>query len=421
MVMENGQPGEQGALQGMRVLDLTHMIAGPFGSMLLGDLGAEVIKIEPPEGDETRGTHPYFYGEDSAYFWAINRNKKSVVIDLKSPEGLQIFYDLVLQSDIVYDNYRPGVLSRLKIDYETLKGLNPRIICCSVSTFGDTGPYRDRPGYDLIVQAMSGGMSITGEPGGAPVRAGIPIGDLLGGVLSTQGILAACLARQRTGRGQRLEVSLLDIQIMLLTYIGQCYLHSGEVPGPSGSGHHALVPYQAFKTKDIHIVVVAHRDHFWARFCRVLQKPEWAQDLRFGTRLGRMQNKDVLVPMIEEILQTRKGDEWLEDLHRAGVPAGPINTLDRVFQDPHVLSRRMVVEVDGPNGERMQAIGNALKMEGTPIERFNRPPRLGEHTQEVITGILRYSPEKILSLSRKGVIKTAPEEPTKKGKWKSVE
>jgi len=288
-----------GPLQGMRVIDLSMMLAGPSGSMLLGDLGAEIIKVEPPEGDETSAAPPYFYGEDSAYFWSINRNKKSIVLNLKHPEGRQVLYDLVAKADVVYDNYRPGVLERLKIDYETLKKYNPQIICCSISTFGYTGPYRDRPGYDLIVQAMSGGMSITGEPGGSPVRAGIPLGDLVGGLLAVHGVLAAYIHRQKTGQGQRIEVSLLDGQVYLLTYVAQYYFHSGKIPGPIGSGHQSLVPYQAFKTKDIYIVIVAHQDHHFKALCDAIGKPEWPQDPRFATRKARLENKSILIPMRE--------------------------------------------------------------------------------------------------------------------------
>jgi crotonobetainyl-CoA:carnitine CoA-transferase CaiB-like acyl-CoA transferase len=393
-------------LQGIRVIDLSQMLAGPSGSMLMGDLGAEIIKVEPLKGDETRATPPYFYGTDSAYFWSINRNKKSIAIDLKTPEGRGIFYELVVHSDVVYDNFRPGVLERLKIDYENLKIHNPRIICCSISTFGYTGPYRDRPGYDLIVQAMGGGMSITGEPGGSPVRAGIPIGDLLGGLLAVHGILAAYIARQRTGQGQRLEVSLLDAQIYLLTYVAQYFFHSGEIPGPIGSGHQSLVPYQAFKTKDIQIVVVAHQNHHFESFCQAIGKPEWAKDPRFATRAARLENKSILVPMIESHLQTRPCDEWLEAIQKAGVPAGPINALDRVFSDPQVLAREMVVEIEGPDDKgKIKTLGNPLKMEGTPIKKFSRPPQLGEHTREFLSTILGYSPEKIEALSQKGIIK----------------
>lgn len=397
----------KGPLQGIRIIDLSMMLAGPTGSMLMGDLGAEVLKIEPLDGDETREAPPYYYGENSAYFWSINRNKKSVVINLKSAEGRQVFYDLVAKSDVVYDNYRPGVLERLKIDYENLKRYNPQIICCSISTFGYIGPYRDRPGYDLIVQAMSGGMSITGEPGGSPVRAGIPLGDLVGGLLAVHGILAAYIHRQKTGEGQRLEVSLLDGQVYLLTYVAQYYFHSGNIPGPIGSGHQSLVPYQAFKTKDIQIVIVAHQDHHFQRLCQAMEKPEWAEDPRFANRKARLENKSILIPMMESHLQTKGGDEWLEAIHKAGVPAGPINTLDRVLSDPQVLAREMVVEIDGPANDKIKTIGNPLKMEKTPANTFTRPPQLGEHTRDVLSNVLGYSKEKIDTLVQQGAIKTA--------------
>jgi crotonobetainyl-CoA:carnitine CoA-transferase CaiB-like acyl-CoA transferase len=379
MTVDKGE--SKGPLHGIRVIDLSMMLAGPSGSMLMGDLGAEIIKVEPLEGDETRVSPPYSYAENmSAYYWSINRNKKSVVINLKSPEGRQVLYDLVAKSDVVYDNYRPGVLDRLQINYETLKRYNPQIICCSISTYGYTGLYRDRPGYDLVVQAVSGGMSITGEPGGSPVRAGIPLGDLVGGLLGVHGVLAAYIHRQKTGEGQRLEVSLLDGQVYLLTYIAQYYFHSGKIPGPIGSGHQSLVPYQAFKTKDIQIVIVAHQDHHFRRLCQALGKPEWAEDPRFATRPKRLENKSILIPLMESHLLTRPGDEWLEAIHKAGVPAGPINTLDRVLSDPQVLSRDMVVEADGPGKE---------------------------HTREILTNLLGYSREKIEYLKQKEAIKLA--------------
>jgi len=405
--MADGQKETTGPLKGIRIIDLSMMLAGPSGSMLMGDMGADIIKVEPLAGDETRVGPPYFYGENSAYFYSINRNKKSVVLDLKSPEGRQVLYDLVKKADVVYDNYRPGVTERLQIDYQTLKKYNPKIICCSISTYGYDGPYRDRPGYDLIVQAMSGGMSITGEPGGSPVRAGIPLGDLVGGLLGVHGVLGAIIHRQKTGEGQRLEVSLLDGQVYLLTYIAQYYFHSGKIPGPIGSGHQSLVPYQAFKTKDIQIVIVAHQDHHFQRLCKAIGKPEWAEDPRFTSRTKRLENKSQLIPMMEAHLMTRPGDEWLEAIHQAGVPAGPINTLDRVLSDPQVLTRKMVVEIDGPGKEKIKTIGNPLKMEKTPIDTFTRPPMLGEHTREVLMNLLGYSAEKIEGLKEKGVIKLA--------------
>jgi crotonobetainyl-CoA:carnitine CoA-transferase CaiB-like acyl-CoA transferase len=394
-----------GPLHGIRIIDVSQILAGPSGSMLMGDLGAEILKIETLNGDETRQTPPYFYGEDSAYFWSINRNKKSIALDLKSLEGLEVFYDMVAKADVVYDNFRPGVLERLKIDYENLKNRNPKIICCSISTFGSTGPYRDRPGYDLIVQAMSGGMSITGEPGGPFLRAGIPIGDVMGGMAAVQAILAAYIAREKTGRGQRLEVSLLETQIYYLTYIAQYYFHSGKVPGPIGSGHQSHVPYQAFKTKDIQIVIVAFQNNHFQKLCEAVGKPEWAQDPRFATREGRLANKSVLIQMMENHLQTRGGDEWLEKIHRAGVPAGPINTLDRVFSDPQVLARDMVVEIEGAGGEKIKAIGHPFTMSETPVKTYARPPRLGEHSREVLANLLGYSEERIESLEHKGVLK----------------
>jgi len=394
-------------LQGIRIIDLSQMLAGPFGSMLMGDLGAEIIKVEPLKGDFSREIPPFFSRGESAYSGSINRNKKSVAIDLKSPEGLKVFYELVAHSCVVFDNFRPGVLDRLKIDYENLKRYNPKIICCSISTFGHTGPYSERPGYDLIVQAMSGGMSITGEPGASPVRAGIAIGDIVGGLLAVHGILAAYIALQKTGRGQRIEVSLLDSQLYLLTYMAPYFFISGEIPGPVGSGDPRIIPYQAFKTKDIYIVVAAHRDHFWENFCNVLGKPEWIKDVRFSTLPARSKNKAILIPMIENILKNRRGEEWLEDLYKVGVPAGPINTLDRALTDPHVLSREMIVEIDGPEGKKVKTIGNPLKMGDTPLNVFSRAPQLGEHTGEVLSTVLSYSPEKVEALNQKGVIKIA--------------
>ncbi len=405
--MADGKRESSGPLKGVRIIDVSMMLAGPSGSMLMGDLGAEIIKVEPLDGDETRVGPPYFYAENmSAYYWSINRNKKSIVINLKSPEGRQVLYDLVAKSDVVYDNYRPGVLERLQIDYETLKKYNPKIICCSISTYGYNGPYRDRPGYDLIVQAVSGGMSITGEPGGSPVRAGIPLGDLVGGLLGVHGVLAAYIHRQKTGEGQRLEVSLLDGQVYLLTYIAQYYFHSGKVPGPIGAGHQSLVVYQAFKTKDIQIVIVAHQDHHFQRLCKAIGKPEWAEDPRFNTRTKRLENKSQLTPMMEAHLMTRPGDEWLEAIHQAGVPAGPINTLDRVLSDPQVLSRDMVKETDGPGKEKIKILGNPLKFDKTPGDTFARPPRLGENTREILSNILGYTVKKIEGLEKKEAIKS---------------
>jgi crotonobetainyl-CoA:carnitine CoA-transferase CaiB-like acyl-CoA transferase len=249
-------------------------------------------------------------------------------------------------------------------------------------------------------------MSITGEPGGSPVRAGIPLGDLVGGLLGVHGVLAAYIHRQKTGEGQRLEVSLLDGQVYLLTYIAQYYFHSGKVPGPIGAGHQSLVVYQAFKTKDIQIVIVAHQDHHFQRLCKAIGKPEWAEDPRFNTRTKRLENKSLLIPMMQAHLMTRPGDEWLEAIHQAGVPAGPINTLDRVLSDPQVLSREMIQETDGPGKEKIKILGNPLKFDKTPVDTFTPPPRLGENTREILSTILGYSTEKIEGLEKKEAIKS---------------
>lgn len=383
------------------------MLAGPYASMIMGDLGAEVIKIEPPEGDSTRGIPPYFYGKDSAYFWSVNRNKKSIVIDLKHIDGLKLFYELISHADVVLDNFSPGVMQRLKIDYGILKTINTKIICCSISSFGEDGPYRNRPGYDLIVQAISGGMSITGELGREPVRAGIPIGDLMGGVMAVHGILAALISRARTGHGEKIDLSLLDGQMYLLTYIAQYYFYSNIVPGPIGSGHQSNVIYQALRTKDIRIVVAAIRDHHFQKFCKAIGKEEWGQDERFATRPARLKNRSLLTQMIEEILMTKSGDEWLAKLHEAGVPAGAINTMDRALNDPQVIAREMVVEVDGPAKEKVKIIGNPFKLTEMKNKAIIPPPPLGEHTKEVLQTILNYSPQKIDSLAKDGVIKVA--------------
>ena len=396
----------QGALAGYRILDITQNLAGPFGAMFLGDLGAEIIKVEPPAGDSVRATPPYFYGTDSAYFWSVNRNKKSIVIDLKNPGGLKIFYELVSHCDVVFESFNPGVTERLKVDYEHVKALHPKIIYCSISTFGHTSPYRNRPGYDLIVQAMSGGMSITGEPGREPVRAGIPIGDLMGGTLAMSGILAALLSREKTGQGRKIEVSLLDGQLWLLTYIGQYFLHSGKIPGPIGSGHQSNVVYQALETKDIRIVVVAHNDNYFEKLCLAIGKPEWAKDERFANRSARLKNRSLLISLIEDILRTQSGDAWLEKFHRLGIPAGPINTLDRALQDPHLAARGMMVELEGRSGEKVKTVGNPFHASEMLQEKFTPPPRLGEHTREVLSRILGYDQEKIDLLARNGEIKT---------------
>jgi len=304
----------------------------------------------------------------------------------------------------VYDNFRPGVLERLGADYDTLKAINPRIICCSVSGFGQAGPCKDLAAFDVVIQAIGGGMSLTGEPGMPPMKMGLPIGDLAGGMLAAFAICAALYARQQSGVGQRIDISLLDAQISMLSYYVLNYLLSGEVPQPAGSGHQSFVPYQAFKTKDFYIFVASHRQNHWERLCKILGVPELASDPRFESLSQRVKNRNQLIPIIEEIVRTRPGDEWLELLYHEGIPAGPVNTVDRAVNHPQVLAREMIVTMEDPRRGRLKVAGNPIKMSATPGTSFNPPPALGEHTAEILSQLLGYSDEEIKHLKEKGVI-----------------
>lgn len=396
----------QPMLSGVRVVDLAHMLAGGYGSMLLGDLGAEVIKIEPLEiGDRTRLLGPPFVAGESGYFLGINRNKKSVALDLRQAEGRQVLYDLVRVSDVVFDNFRPGVMEEMGCGYETLKEINPRIVYCTLSGFGETGPYRDRPAFDLAIQAISGAMSITGEPGRPPVRMGVTMGDLGGSLFCAFAISAALYARERTGLGRKIDIALMDCLVSLLTYVGQYYLLDGQVPGPMGSGHVSVVPYQAFPTQDIYIVVAVFVEKFWQALCQVLGVEELIDDLRFADNDRRRDHREELIPILEDVFRTRTGEEWLRLLAEAGVPSGPINTLDRVFADPQVAARNMVVEIDHPRIGRFRSIGNPVKTPPMSEGPFEPPPMHGQHTAEVLAGVLGYSRARIRKLAEKGVIK----------------
>ena len=396
----------QPMLSGVRVVDLAHMLAGGYGSMLLGDLGAEMIKIEPLEiGDRTRLLGPPFVEGESGYFLGINRNKKSVALDLRTEDGRQVLYDLVRVSDVVFDNFRPGVMEEMGCGYEALKEINPRIIYCALSGFGETGPYRDRPAFDLAVQALSGAMSITGEPGRPPVRMGVPMGDLGGSLFCALAISAALYAREKTGLGRKIEIALMDCLVALLTYVGQYYLLDGKVPGPMGSAHVSVVPYQAFPTQDIYIVVAVFVEKFWQALCQVLGLEELVDDPRFADNDKRRDHREELIPILEDIFRTRPGEEWLRLLTEAGVPSGPINTLDRVFADPQVAARNMVVEIDHPKVGSFRSIGNPVKTPPMPEGPFEPPPMHGQHTEEVLREVLRYSSERVRELIEKGVIK----------------
>ena len=391
-------------LQGVRVLELGQIIAGTYGSQVLSDLGAEVIKIEAPEGDLGRIPSVAPYKGVSTLFLTFNRNKKSVVINLKTGAGRGLFHDLVKVSDVVIDNFRAGVLERLGIDYSTLDKLNPRVIHCSVTGFGGEGAYKDYPALDLIIQAISGYLSITGEPGRPPARVGIPLGDLSGGIFSCKAILAALYQRERTGRGCRIETSMFDGMLNLLSYMGTHYLNTGEVPTPQGSAHEFTVPWQAFRTQDGYIVIATRQENFWHRLCAVLGEPGLAADPRFASNPKRLEHRAALIPIIERILRTRSAAEWLARLRAAEVPAAPVNDLGGAFAEPPVAEREMIVEYDHPEVGRVRLPGNPIKISGMAGTPSRPAPRLGEHTDAVLTELLKLPPERIAALRKAGAI-----------------
>lgn len=388
----------ESALKDVRILDLSRALAGPFGSMLLADLGAEVIRVEAPRSRRDV-SGPLTYKGMDPYELCVNRNKKSVVIDLTKEAGRRVFYDLVKVSDVVYDNYRPDVLDRLGIDYETLKEINPRIISCSITGFGQTGPYRDRSAYDLTVQALGGGVAITGDPAGPPVRNGVALADQGAGLLAAVSILAALHARERTGVGQRVETSLLEAMVYQLTYEVAIYTISGLVPQRMGSRNPLLVPYGIFKTKDDYVAVAAVLR--FPELCRAIGRPELAEDPRFARLELQVLNQFQLYPVLEEVFVTRTTEEWLRTLEAADIPCAPVNTIDKVVVDPQVLDRDMVVDVEHAKGGTLRLVGNPVKMSATPPDarkQFTTPPLLGQHMEEVLVGILHYSQGQIADL-----------------------
>jgi crotonobetainyl-CoA:carnitine CoA-transferase CaiB-like acyl-CoA transferase len=392
-------------LEGVRILELGQIIAGTYGCQVLSDLGAEVIKVETPEGDLGRIPSVAPIRGQSGLFLTFNRNKKSVVVNLKTEAGVEVFYDLVRKADVVIDNFRPGVLERLKIDYPTLSAINPRIIQCSVTGFGEEGEYRNFPAVDIIIQAISGYMAITGEPGRPPVRTGIPIADLAGGIFSCKAILAALFDRERTGEGRRIELSMLDGLLNLLTYMGTMWLTVGELPKPPGSAHEYTVPWQAFRVKDGYVVVATRQDAFWKKLCQALGDPDLASDPRFVTNADRVANRTILVPRLEAILSTRTIDEWMALFKAADVPAAPVNNLDRAFAEPPVAEREMIVEYDHPEAGKVRLPGNPIKMSGMKGTISRPAPGLGEHTDTVLRELLSLPADRIAALRAAGAIK----------------
>lgn len=391
-------------MEGVRILDLSQMLSGPYTTLLMADLGAEVIKLEMPgSGDRIRQMGPHFVDGESAYFIACNRNKKSLTLDLKKEEGRKIFYELVKKVDVVFDNFRPGKMAKLGADHESLKKVNPKIITCSISAYGRNGPMKDQPAFDLSLQAISGAMSICGEPGRSPVRMGIPMGDLGGAMLAAFAISSALYRRERTGEGEDIDIGLMDAMVSLLTYVAEYHFVGGVVPGLIGSGHQSVVPYRAYKTKDIYIVIAIFTDKFWTILCEVLGRPELAKDPRFADNNLRSKNRDELNPVLEEMFLTKTGDEWIDLLMKGGVPVAPINDLDRLFKEEQVLVRDMVVEAPHPTQGTIRMLGNPVKVVGRE-ERFVMSPKLGEHNEEILSGWLGYDKDRLDRLREDKVI-----------------
>jgi crotonobetainyl-CoA:carnitine CoA-transferase CaiB-like acyl-CoA transferase len=399
------QPPSSGPLAGVRILDLSRILSGPFATMIFADLGADVIKLENPRtGDDTREWAPPYQGDQSAYFLSVNRNKRGIAVDLKAPRGREIAMRLVDISDVVIENFRPGTAGRLGLGYDDLSARNPRLIYASISGFGQTGPYVSEPGYDAIAQALGGLMSVTGEADGAPVRVGNSAADLGASMWAAIGILAALHARHTTGVGEWIDISLLDGQIASLTYLAGGYFASGEVPRRYGSAHPSIVPYQALRTADGHLMVAVGNDTLWQRFAPLIGLPELVDDPRFVGNPQRVANRAQLIPLIEAALAVRSSAAWAEDLTRVGIPAGAINSIAAALEHPQVLARNMVLTTEHPTAGTLRMTASPIKLSRYTATVRRPPPLLGEHTDEVL-GELGYSDADIATLRDEGVIR----------------
>ena len=397
-------------LNGIKVIDLTHMLAGPYAGMVIADLGAEVVKVEPlAPGEMTRGLlqsdSNYSFKDFGAYFLTLNRNKKSVSLDLKSDDGLSIFHDLVKSADVVLNNFSAGVVKKLKIDFDSLKSVNPRIITCSITGFGETGPHSSRPAYDQIVQAYSGGMSVTGPDAATPTRAGIPIGDLGSGLYSVIGILSALLSREQTNKGQHIDMSLLDVQISLLTYMATMQTLSNIDPEPIGNAHFVHVPYNSFTTQNGFVVIAVITDAFWEALLNVVNIDS-LRDSKFSKSVDRLKNQDFIEAELNKILSTKPSEFWIQALNDAKVPCGPINTFSQALSDEQVIHRNMVVEVEHPDGGTVKMPGNPVKLSYTNEDSYTPPPHLGVNTKEILRDWAGYDENKIQTLIDQNIVQS---------------
>jgi formyl-CoA transferase len=392
------------ALQGLRVIDLTQAMAAPFCTMNLADMGAEVIKVEPPgEGESMRQLGRAQKNGHSGTFMTMNRNKRSLAVDLKQPEGVELIRRLAKTADVFVQNYRPGVARRLGVDFESLQKINSRLVYCAISGFGNTGPYAPRGGYDLIAQGMSGVISVTGEENGPPAKAGIPLADLAAGLFGAYGILAALEHRERTGEGQLVDTSLLEAAMALTVWESSEYWLTGAAPKPMGSAHRLGAPYQALRAADGYFTVGAGSDKLFSSLCKALGREELAKDERFSKRAGRLANRPALIAEIENVTRAKNKAEWLEQLEKAGVPAGPINNYAEALADPHTLAREMVVDLQHPGAGAIKALGVPVKLSETPGAVERAAPLLGEHTAEILRELC-YSESEERALRAKGVI-----------------
>jgi formyl-CoA transferase len=377
--METGS----GALAGLRVIDLSQVMAGPYCAMLLADLGADVIKIEPPEGDMTRRM-PGAVGTDTPAYNAVNRGKRSIVLDLKSRSGRDAVMRLIEAADILVENSRPGVMAKLGLDYATLSPRAPRLIYAAISGYGQTGPARVKGGLDLIAQGVSGIMSVTGSPGGPPVKAGVPLTDLGAALFAVTGVLAAVISREHTGAGQLVDTSLLEAGVALSVWEATEHFAGGGVPGPLGSAHRMVAPYQAIRCSDGYVTIGASNGRLFERLCDALGQPEWPRLPEFADNASRVRNRDALAARIESITRQRSRREWLEAFEERDIPCGPINNYAEAFEHPQVMAREMVVAVDHPSLGSIRALGSPIKLSATPVQVRRRAPRLGEHTEEIL-------------------------------------
>ena len=396
-----------GPLKGLRVLDLTRVLAGPTCTQMLGDLGAEIIKIEKPDsGDDTRGFAPPFWPEtqESAYFLGVNRNKQSVTVDIAKPEGQAIIHKLLEHCDILAENFKVGALAKYGLGYGQLKAKYPRLIYCSITGFGQTGPYAPRPGYDALIQAMGGIMSLTGEPNGSPQKAGVPVADLFAGLYGCIGILAAVNHRHASGEGQQIDIGMLDTHVAWLANQGMNYLATGENPPRLGNQHPNISPYQEYPTQDGYLILAIGNDPTFERFCKNFGLDDLPSDPRFATNASRVANRDLVTQTLTPVLKSRTTSAWVEALEALKIGCGPINTLKDVFADPHVIARDMVVKMQHKSGQEIEVIANPVKLSATPPDYRSPPPVLGEHSDHVLGGLLGMSSAEIAALREKGIV-----------------